>query len=142
MTYVARAVLGLSSALAAAIALLPPLVAGLILLFDLVAHALFGVSNAMLGMPGAMFPVAAGGDVLPWTGIALSPAATALVSAIKGLPPLCMLAVALRPALLRGVGRKIVFDVLVVFALIGLGFPALILLLPGALAAILLQILL
>ena len=139
MTYVARAVLGLSSALTAALALLPPLVAGLILLFDLVAHALFGVSNAMLGVPGAVLPVAPGGDVLPWTGIALSPAATALVSAAEGIPPLCLFAVALRPELLRGTGRKVVFNVLVVLSLVAVGFPAVVLLLPGALAAIVLQ---
>ena len=138
MIFVARTVMGLSGALLAALALLPPLVAGLILLFDAVAHALFGASNAMLDAAGTSdLP---GRELLRYQGIAIPPALVVLLTAARGLPPLAMLLVALRPALLRGLARRIVFDVLVVLAWIGQGIPGMVLLLPGVLAALALQV--
>ena len=88
----------MSGLAAAALALLPALVAGLIALFDLSAHALLGTSGSLLGFAGSLLPVGGDGGALPpYARIDVHPWLAALASLARGVPPVAMVGAALRP---------------------------------------------
>lgn len=126
----ARVVLGVSGLAAAALALLPALVAGLIALFDLTAHAVLGTSGSLLGFAGALVPGAGAGGLPPYAQIDVHPWLAALVSLARGAPPVCMVALAARPGprglVILAAGLSLVTD----------GLAGAIVAAPGALAAL------
>ncbi len=135
MNRLARVVLGVSGLAAAALALLPALVAGLIALFDLSAHALLGTSGSLLGFAGSLVPVGGPGRLPPYARIDIHPGIAALESLARGVPPAAMVGAALCPAPFgRGAGRA-ALGVVVVLALVSDGVAGAVAAAPGLLAA-------
>ncbi len=97
----ARAVLAASGAVAAFIALLPAAIAGLIALFDVSAHGLLGMSGTLLGLADPFG--AGGGGLAAYRGVEVDLPRAALLSLLRGIPPIGMIALALtRPLRDRG----------------------------------------
>ena len=135
MNTLARVTLGVSGLAAAALALLPALVAGLIALFDLSAHALLGTSGSLLGFADSLVPVGGGGALPPYARIDIDPWRAAFVSLARGVPPVAMVVAALRPAPFeRGAGRA-ALGAAVVLALVSDGVAGAVAAAPGLLAA-------
>lgn len=125
----ARVVLGASGLAAAALALLPALVAGLIALFDLSAHAVLGTSGSLLGFAGSLVP-GGGGGLPPYARIDVHPWLATSVSLARGVPPMCMVVLAARP------GPRGVLILAAGLALVTDGLGGAIAAAPGVLAAL------
>ena len=114
MNTLARVTLGVSGLAAAALALLPALVAGLIALFDLSAHALLGTSGSLLGFAGSLVPGTGESSLPPYARIDVHPWLAALVSLARGAPPVAMVVLAVRPGpkglLIAAAGLALVTD--------------------------------
>ena len=89
----ARVVLGASGAVCAFATLLPGLMVALIALLDFGAHGLLGLSGTLLGF--ALPSLGGQGGLPAYRGVELDPARTAALSALRSLPPIGMIVIAL-----------------------------------------------
>ncbi len=91
-----RLIVTASGAVAAAVALLPATIALLIVLLDLSAQALLGLSGGLLELARPLFPVPGGGTLAAYQRVAVDMPGIAAASLARALPPIVMAALAQR----------------------------------------------
>jgi hypothetical protein len=127
-----RWVLAASGGVASFVTLLPAVIAGLILLFDVSAHGLLGMSGTLLDLATPFGGAGGGGGGLPsYHGVAVDLPRAIGISMLRGLPPVAMIVLAVvRPR--RSPRRHwIAATVAAVLACLTAGWPAL----PGLVSA-------
>ena len=125
----ARLLLAASGLLAAFVALMPAAIAGLIALFDVSAHGLLGMSGTLLGLAA---PFGGDGGGLPvYHGVTSDLPRAAVLSILRGVPPIGMIVLAMGRTGLNGRARWVAATVLAVASTLTSGWLAL----PGLAAA-------